>query len=236
MNRYLSSFIITTFIYVSLIAGTVVFISQDNTFSDKKMDKPNVISVNMISQPKTPNKPIKKNVVEKKKKILKKKPVKKKVVKKVIKKEILPKKIEPKPVEEIVKKDIEEDVLEEDPIVQDSSNTEVKQHVIATKKQKVNLDEIRAKQNLFFTKIRNKIDQNKIYPRSARRRGLEGDVEVSFNLCSDGDVKDIEFISGNKVFKKSIIKAIENSFPVEVDKSLFTFPKQFTISVKYILS
>jgi protein TonB len=235
MNRYLSSFIITTFIYVSLIAGTVVFISKDDTFSDKKMDKPNVISVNMISQPQTPKKPIKKKVVQKKKKVVKKKPVKKKVIKKVVKKEILPKKIEPKPVEEIVKKEIEKEAIEEEPIVQES-NTKVKQHVIAAKKPEVNLDEIRAKQNIFFTKIRNRIDRNKSYPRSARRRGIEGDVEVSFNLCSDGDVKNIEFISGKKIFKKSIIRAIENSFPMKVDKSLFTFPKEFKISVKYILS
>ncbi|WP_373070100.1 TonB family protein [Sulfurimonas sp.] len=236
MNRYLSSFIITSFIYVSLIAGAVVFFSNDNTFSDKKMDKPNVISVNMISQPKTPKKPIKKKIVKEKKKVVKKKPIKKKVVKKVIKKETLPKKIEQKPVEEIIEKEIKEEIVEEEPIVQETTNTEVKQQVIATKKTEVNLDEIRAKQNIFFTKVRNKIDQNKTYPRSARRRGIEGDVEVSFSLCNDGNVKDIEFLSGKKVFKESIIKAIENSFPMEVDQSLFTFPKQFKISVKYILS
>lgn len=100
----------------------------------------------------------------------------------------------------------------------------------------MNFDEIKAKQNIFFTKIRNKIEQNKSYPRSARRRGIEGIVEVKFNLCNDGNVKDIEFISGKNVFKQSIIEAIENSFPVVVDTSLFSFPKQFKISIKYTLS
>ena len=98
------------------------------------------------------------------------------------------------------------------------------------------MDEIQAKRNILFTKIRNRINQNKSYPRSARRRGIEGEVKVRFTLCSNGSVKNIEFLSGKNVFKQSIIKAIEKSFPMEIDSSLFTFPKQFKISVRYILS
>lgn len=237
MNRYLSSFIISIFIYTSLFAGAIAFFVKDENFSDKKLDKPNVISVSMISEPVVKKEPIKKKVIEKKKEIVKKKPVKKVVKKKPLPK---PKKVIPKHEvvkEEVTKKETlkEELVKEEIPEVK-SAQTEKKQQVIVNKKSHINHDEIKAKQNIFFTKLRNRINENKSYPRRARRRGIEGNVEVKFHLLSNGNVKNIEFLSGKKIFKKSVLEAIENSFPIEVDKSLFSFPKEFKISVKYVLS
>lgn len=225
MNRYLSSFIISILIYISLFAGAIVIFNEDDNFSDKDVDKPNVICVSMVAQKVTQKQPIKK--IQKKKK----------TVKKVVKEKELPKPKKTIPKTEIVKKELKkEEVVEDETSVQEYVEVEKKQEVIATKKCTTNTDEIKAKQNIFFTKLRNRINENKSYPRSARRRGIEGSVEVKFNLCSDGNVKDIKFISGKNVFKKSIIEAIEDSFPIDVDKSLFSFPKEFKISVEYILS
>jgi protein TonB len=225
MNRYLSSFILSAFIYISLFAGAFAFISEDSdNFSDKDVDKPHVISVCMVT-PEKP-KPVKKKTSEKK--------VKKKKIVKQTKPEPKPKKTIAK--KELVKKEeIKEEVAEEKIATQESAETPIQQ-VIANKKSAVNHDEIKAKQNIFFTKLRNKINENKSYPRGARRRGIQGSVEVRFNLCRDGNVKNIEFLSGKNIFKESVIEAIENSFPIEVDETLFVFPKEFKISVDYILS
>jgi len=234
MSRYLSSFIISIFVYVSLFASAVILFEKDDNFSDKKVQKLNAVSVCVITPEHiTPKKTVKKKIVEKKKKINKKKIVKKPVIKKPIP---VPKKIIPKP--EIVKEEIlkEEKVIVENTNEQKYAEIEKKQQVIVNKKSTKNHDEIKAKQNIFFTKLRNKINENKSYPRSARRRGIQGSVKVKFHLLSDGNVKNIEFLSGKKVFKSSILEAIENSFPIEVDNSLFSFPKEFKISIEYILS
>jgi protein TonB len=217
-----------------MIAATVVFYSSVENFSDKDIDKPNVIAINMVSQPVAKEQPVKKEI-PKKKPIKKKKPPKKKPLeKKVVKKPEPKPEPEPEPIEELVKEEPKETIEEE--ILQQATNTEVQQEVVTTKESRISEDEIKAKQNIFFTKLRNKINENKSYPRSARRRGIEGDVEVRFELLRDGSVDNIEFVSGKKVFKKSIIQAIEESFPVEVDESLFSFPKEFKITVRYILS
>ena len=42
-------------------------------------------------------------------------------------------------------------------------------------------------------------------------------------------------ISGKNVFKKSAIQAINKSFPIDVEESLFDFPKQFKIKIAYVL-
>jgi protein TonB len=232
MNRYLSSFIITVFIYVSLFSSAFVFLQRDDSFSDKEINKPNVISISMVSQPKqkTPKKIVQKPV--KKKKIKKKKAIKKPKKKKIpIKKE--PIKKEPKVEEKI--EPVKEEIPKEKNPVQKNTSVKNKQQTVVNKKSKINHDEIKAKKNIFFTKLRNKIEQNKSYPKRARRRGIEGSVEVRFFLQSDGSVKNVEFLSGKNIFKKSVIKAIKNSFPVDVEKSLFDFPMEFKISVDYVL-
>jgi len=227
MNRYLSSFILSSLIYVSLFAGAFAFLSEDsNNYSDKNVNKPNVISVCMVN-PEKPQ-PVKKKVSDKKVKKIKKKKIVKKPKPKPIPKKTIPKK-------EIVKKEEKKEIVEEKIATQESAEVP-KQQVIANKKSNVTHDEIKAKQNIFFTKLRNKINENKSYPRSARRRGIQGSVEVKFHLCNDGNVKNIEFLSGKNIFKKSVIEAIEKSFPIEVDETLFVFPKEFKVSIDYILS
>ena len=221
-------------VYASLFGGAFIFFAKDDNFSDKDIVKPNVMSVSMITQ--TQKKVQKK--IEKKKEL-----VKKLVAKKIVKqkplpkpKKILPKKkpIQKEPEEAKEEKVVEEKIVQSKPVVQETQK--VQQQVVAKDQSKPNLDEIKAKQNIFFTKLRNKINENKRYPRSARRRGIEGNVEVKFYVQRDGGVKNIKFISGKKIFKNSALKAIEKSFPIEVDKSLFSFPKEFKISIKYILS
>ena len=96
-------------------------------------------------------------------------------------------------------------------------------------------DEKEVKRREFIAQLLEKINSNKSYPNSARRRGLEGEVDIRFTLLEDGNVKNIEILSGKSIFKKATIQAIQNSLPISVDDSLFDFPKGFKLKVTYSL-
>lgn len=108
------------------------------------------------------------------------------------------------------------------------AKTDPKPKIIDNKK-------IDAKQNAFMVKLRELIDSNKHYPKSARRRGMEGSVEMRFNILKNGCVKHIEMVSGKSIFEKSAIAAIEKSFPIAVDTEFFSFPKEFRVTLVYKL-
>ena len=67
--------------------------------------------------------------------------------------------------------------------------------------------------NKFIGLLKRKINQNKIYPRVAKKRGLTGKVLVKFIINKRGRVSNIS-LSGSKLFFKSTKNAINNSFPI----------------------
>ena len=109
---------------------------------------------------------------------------------------------------------------------------------IVTKRQitkTVNEDEIKAKQNIFFANLKKRINKNKSYPKVARRRGIQGEINVEFTISANGNIADIKILEGRKLFHKSVKKAIEKSFPVEIPQELFSFPLTFSLKVLYKL-
>jgi len=84
----------------------------------------------------------------------------------------------------------------------------------------------------FHQKIRKKIDQNKFYPKIAKRRGMQGTVEVSFTILRSGKVSDIR-IKGPKVFHSSVRHAIESAFPISVKSVPVSLPATIHIPLRY---
>jgi periplasmic protein TonB len=228
MSNYVNSFFISLVLYASLF-GFILYESQEDSFCDKKHKDVTRVSIAVINnQPVVEKEKITPEIKPKKKVQKKKEEIKK--VEKVVKKETLPipKPIQKKPVE-VVKEEVAK--VEEKEIKK--VNT---QKAINTKIQKtVNKDEIRAKQDIFLANLVKRINSNKFYPHSARRRAIQGEVEMKFCLLKSGHVKDIDLVSGKHIFKRSAIRAIEKSFPVDVDNTLFSFPKEFKITIAYIL-
>ena len=97
-------------------------------------------------------------------------------------------------------------------------------------------DGLKMKQTKFITELISRINSNKSYPRMARKEGIEGDVKIEFLVYSDGNVDNLKLICGEKIFEKSAIEAIKKSFPIQVDQTLFHFPKEFTITIAYALN
>lgn len=64
--------------------------------------------------------------------------------------------------------------------------------------------------------VRNKIEQEKVYPMVARRMGINGDVYIGFTILPDGSVSDIEILSGikvHKLLKRAAVATIERAAP-----------------------
>ena len=73
------------------------------------------------------------------------------------------------------------------------------------------------------------IDSHKFYPRSARRRGVKGDVQVSFYLNRDGTIRDLQVTGGSKLLRQAARKAIQSalSLPQPPEKMGLQEPIRF---------
>ncbi len=82
----------------------------------------------------------------------------------------------------------------------------------------------------YFGEIKAKIESNLIYPRYARRQGMEGNVKVLFKILRDGDLvfEKIDKSSIYNVLNSSAIKTIRISapfmpFPSGINRDSMTF-------------
>ncbi len=73
------------------------------------------------------------------------------------------------------------------------------------------------------------IESHKYYPRAARKRGIEGGVDVSFLLLPSGEIAAIDATGGPTLLRRAALKAINAALPLP------TPPKPLTRSlpVKY---
>jgi protein TonB len=58
------------------------------------------------------------------------------------------------------------------------------------------------------------LEKHKYYPRSARRRHIEGKVRVSFELLENGDIINLQISSGHPTLQKATRKSINNALPL----------------------
>jgi len=241
-TRYLHSFLLSATLYFALFALLFLF-SQTKEELSPKTESINTIAIHLKSYPiaKQPIKTTKKvppvqkqNVSEiKKEKVIQKKIPKLKnthsTQKEVVKKESI------KNTQALVHKVNQQKTLKT-PKIEVSSQEFLKtqktlqEQQIAFEKQQKEL-----KQNLFIEQLREEINKNKSYPNTARRRGVEGFIEMHFVLYANGTVGNISYIDGKTLFQRSAQEAIEKSFPLKVENNLFVFPKEFKIKLLYKL-
>lgn len=228
-QRYISSFLLSSLFYFLLLG--MLYFSLLNTEEPFKAQKEELSRISLSTMIYQEPKPLPKQNVQKKP-IVEKKQTPKPVVKKAL----------PLPPQKIEKVQEQEPVLEKELIKEELQTQEKLQEetqALERRKQKeaelllVAKQEREAKQNLFVQELRDRINKNKSYPMTARRRGIEGSIEMQFYLLENGQVKDIRYLSGKTLFENSAIEAIQKSFPMDVDNKLFTFPKEFKIKLVY---
>lgn len=253
MKRYLSSFFITALLYFSLVGALLYYASSsDSSTKEPQIKSESRVKVSLLAM----NTPETLKSLPKSKKVSKhcKTTPRTELKKRVLKKEILTQKELPKQKKRVVKKQKVVQKIEHKGVTQKivkaallSDEKERQRRALQKKvlqereaqkraESKKRAEELLLqKQNLFFTQLREAIHKNKSYPTTARRRNIQGDVKVKFFILASGDVRGIELLEGRSIFKRSVHEAIENSFPIVVEKSLFHFPKEFQLTLSYIL-
>lgn len=180
-------------------------------------------------------KPMIQKKVKKSKKIKKKRIVKKKITKKKIRKKKIVKKIKSKKKNQKTKikkihKKTQKKIKQKSTKRKSTKIHKKKRKQTKAKKPKNN----KAKKNKFLGQLRAKIMANKIYPRMAQRRGMQGTVSVKFTILANGHVSNIR-LSGPKVFYKSVRNAIKKAFPISTANKSFTLPLTLNVDLHYRL-
>jgi len=77
--------------------------------------------------------------------------------------------------------------------------------------------------------VRNHLEVFKYYPASARRRGIEGDVDVSFKLVSGGHAEQVKVLkgSGYAVLDRAAVTTVARAQPFPVENGQFRFHLRF---------
>lgn len=256
MNRYILSFIATFFIYIALFSTFLFSYQEPKTVESKYKQNEQKVKFTIVSlEPKVEKaivkdiqKEIKKVIAKKEKikeakKVIKPKPKPKKIVKpkpkNIIKKTV--KKPEPKKIKEIKKAVVKKETIKK-PVQKKIQNNNISKNIL---KQKKKIIEEQIKQNLnkqkdidkkvYLTKLKETISKNKSYPRSAIRRELEGDVKISLTISPNGELLSFKIVEGNRIFKKSIQKSVQKSFPLKPKKDIFLSNLDLSLTISYRL-
>lgn len=229
MNRYFSSFFISAFFYALVFAGIFYFTKDIYIKSKANENISSAIALNHILIKKVEEKKIVKKEgkkafkkIEKKQKKTVKKLVKKRVVKKAqkikkpIKKEKIVKEVKvSKPIQKAQKK-----------VLRASSHQKVKTKIV--KKIDVQKEYLQKNLNLIGQLIQKKI----VYPRRARRFGIEDIVKVKFILLKSGAISNLTFIKGHRLLKKATSKAVDEAskyFPRVSKNTIIELPIKFKL-------
>ena len=232
MKRYLNSFFITSFLYLS-IALIFINVINDVSFETKKEEESiTKISLNSVAIQKVEEvtkelekeivpEPIIEKIVEKPAPKVIEKP--KKVEKKIVKQE--------KPIEKIVEKPAPKVVEKENENIEKMAVAE--QNEISTKQESIiqsnsNNERNKNLESEYLAKVQAKIEKNKVYPKVAKRLNQTGKVIVSFDILKDGKITNIKIINKSKFEKldEASIELLTNigffeAIPNELNKTVW---------------
>ena len=123
-----------------------------------------------------------------------------------------PKPVEPKIISPADTQPItEEQVIEEDQTKKPIEETMAQNPPNNTPTDSALLNSEKAK---YLKTIAAHLNKHKFYPRSARRRHIEGDVKVSFDLLQDGNILNLKIMTGHSALQKATSESINSSLPM----------------------
>lgn len=258
MNRYLESFLITSFVYLA-IGFAFIYTINDIRIEPKKEEIITKISLNNVSITKpipeqavtepTPPEPVVEKTPEPIIKKVVEKPQPKKIEKKVEKPKPIKKPIE-KPVKKIVKKEppkemkpVEKVVKTTETIVENTNPTPSVSKPTPSVNNTPSVPQISAQQkasieDAYLARIKAKIEKNKVYPRSAKRLKQTGKVIISFDILKNGTIKNVKIVEKSK-FAKLDEASIElllkiasfEAIPLELNKTVWNISVPINYSI-----
>jgi len=150
-----------------------------------------------------------------------------------IKEEVIPEPIVPKVTPKPVKKEVEKKTeAKKKPKKKTVQKKTAKKKQVRQKASARKIQSSPAQKNQFLANIREKINKHKSYPRIAKKRGMQGTVDVKFTILSNGNVGNI-IINGPKVFHNSARSAVKSAFPINVKNAPVALPKSINIKLRY---
>ncbi len=205
MVRYFSSFFVTTTFYILLLSSLLYSFNGTSKINQQNKTSEQKVKVTLIAKALPEPEPIEKKVIKEEKK---------KSIKKIVKKTL------PKPIKK-------EEKPVKNALPQKTNNipkTQIKKNKNLAKKPTFTTDTqtIQIKQKAYYSQIKEVLNQNKIYPKSALRRGIEGKVKVKFILSKEGTLLSYTILKGKSIFKNSVIQTIQTSFPLIPPNNIFT--------------
>ncbi|MCW8855496.1 MAG: TonB family protein [Gammaproteobacteria bacterium] len=111
--------------------------------------------------------------------------------------------LEEQPIEELEKKQPDMPIEEPANLVSSQPlNTPTDPALINSEKEK------------YLKHIAAHLDKHKFYPRSAKRRHIEGDVKVSFDLLLDGYILNLHTLSGHIMLQEATSRSVHDALPL----------------------
>jgi len=232
MKYHAKSLLLSIGIHLFLVTLLLFIYTNHKKISPTHQEKKIAICLNTLKK-----EPIqkKKRVLLKKKKVVKKsvekrvKKIKKRVVKPLPKKKVSLHKKRAKKTPKIIKP-IEQQTgtksVKKAPIIKQYKKPIIKKNIVKKQESQKN---IYIKNNL--DKIVMLIHDNLYYPRKARKRGIEGVVVVRFYLKTDGTVESLKIISSQeKILARAALKTIielSGAFPKPTENLTITLPIRY---------
>ncbi|MFT5662621.1 MAG: protein TonB [Sulfurimonas sp.] len=243
MIRHSSSFIFSLILHVvALIAIFFVYKSipkKEPTQEKKKICidlcnvsiKPIPKVLLVVEKPKIIPKKIAPQIIKPPIKKLKVKPVIKKKKKVVVKKKLPV--IEPIPIKDIKIKEEPKEIIEEKiELIEPIEATTVQEPLENLGQKQKRLEKEYISEHI--KKISQLLSENLYYPRSARKRNIQGAVIVKFTLSTSAQVYNIEIISSkSEILSRAAIKTIEDlsgSFPHPPEELVLHVPITYKLS------
>lgn len=125
-------------------------------------------------------------------------------------------------------------VVSTSPVVQRSvQNAPITEIVQTPPKQKA---DTASEKKAFLASIRNTIQNNLRYPSAARRRGMEGEVGIRFNLSDSGAIGSISILSGETIFHNAAKAAVSSISGIDIPKNLIdSMPMEINLILEFNL-
>lgn len=93
-----------------------------------------------------------------------------------------------------------------------------------------------AEKRHFLASLRSTIQNNLRYPPAARRRGVQGEVEVQFTLNESGSIGSINILSGENIFHNAVKVAVISAYGVNIPKNLSdSLPMEINLILEFTL-
>jgi protein TonB len=209
-RRYLNASLITVSAYVAI--GMLVWVASGSVVLEKAA-KDEVIRIDVISPPPKPE-PIPEPIPEPE-------PISEPV------KEVLP---EPEPIAEPISEPIAEPVVlpKPKPVVQTQSHKISPKIVLPKSKKNRHSSSGTASakpasqksEQTFLGSVRAKIKANKVYPKIAIQKHIEGVVQATFDIQKNGIISNIRLSGAPMILQKAVRQTLERCSPVAVDSSV----------------